>query len=139
MFISLAQVDHFHILRIFALRTMNVEKRVHPMDLGNAYTKLEFIQYGVALERGEQFGIQMWNESVPYDANTPNYGNWSGVVTTPLSKHVICTPISSLREHSHCLVRRSRSCGHQTEMGRETGRHPFGHPTAVGAGWMAAT
>ena len=108
------------------------------MSDGVAYTKHEFVAYGVSNGLGTTFGINMWNESIPEQEDVPNYGNWGGVAVA-LPRLRLYFPDKSQYEMPRVFLRRSRSCGELTESGRATIRHPHGHPTASGLGWIAAT
>ena len=109
------------------------------MDSGSAYTYTEFLEYAVSVGKGSDFGDQLWQESSVYDEVVQDFGYWSGVVVSPISDKVIANVNfhSSYPEHQP-LVRRSWSCGDLTEGGNATERHPSGHPTAFGSGWLAA-
>ena len=115
---------------------------MHPMDdSGLAYSRAEFASFGKAVGLNEEVISRMWTEAEPCaedDANTSNYGNWSGVVTRPMTDVWIAQSYRSDFDTSLPLVRKSWSCGNLTEMGRSTGRHENGHPTAYGAGYIAA-
>ena len=125
-----------------------VERRVHQMDaLGLQFTKQEFLQWANTLFPGDPQGAvqmveRMWRESVIIPPFTPYYGDWAGVFSQGCtSSDHICRDLyrSEWREDVvGSLMRRSYSEGQITEMNRATTRHPGGHPTARGAGWLAA-
>ena len=116
------------------------ERRIHPMSYGHseAYSKDEFVAYALEQNLGPDAGLQMWNEAVPLEQNVPNYGNWGGIAVS-LPKFRVYHPERSNYYEMPKVLCKSRSCGELTEGGRATGRHPNGHPTASGLGWIVAT
>ena len=105
---------------------------------GNAYSWMEFYMFG---NRSIRTAEKLWNESVEETDNVQNWGNWSGVATRPATDLTVSVTFESRFDEYvfKSATVRSLSAGHLTEMGRATVRHPNGHPTAVGLGWIGAT
>jgi hypothetical protein len=115
-------------------------RKVHPMDpTGAAWTFSEFHKFvGRDLKRAKN----MWSEAKVVAPDLPQYGNWSGVVTSVATSDAICGDFESQYETtSKSILKRSLSEGYLTEMGRSTLRHPDGHPTATSfdKAWIAAS
>ena len=105
--------------------------------------------------RVENYALKLWGESAIVDPGRDHWGDWNGVLAgTPCAKkwcnrllHLDEAPSSSCRDQSFrksVAQRRSRSAGELTRDGdavscRTSHRHPQGHPTASGLGWVAAS
>ena len=112
---------------------MMAVRKVHPMDpTGGAFTYEEFVAFA-----GEVDGKRMWDEAVAIDDDIPSFGNWAGVVRNVHQKRVFLGVKSDCGAHGRALCR-SYSHGCRRRNGRVTDRHPDGHPTASGLGWLAA-
>jgi len=109
-------------------------RKTHPMDpMGDAFTYEEFVAYA-----GDVNGERMWGEATAIDEDIPSFGNWSNVVTRVPQQLAFPGVRSNFGAHRSALCR-SYSCGDMRRNGRVTERHPNGHPTASGLGWISAT
>ena len=128
-----------------------VELRVHQMDpAGIQCSKADFLAFAQGMfpgsgSRAEGLAERMWREAVRVPGHVPYYGDWAGVfvqgVTSSdaVARDLFLPRGRGLLSGQDLLRRRSLSEGQLTEMGRPTTRHPGGHPTARGEGWVAAS
>ena len=86
------------------------EKRAHPDDPDNYYSKQEFIDFAISKGKNQAYGLSLWGRSFArgaYDAPRPNPSSRSPC-TTVLSQ---ARGISPARHHSKERRRRSRERG----------------------------
>ena len=123
-----------------------ISSRSHPLDPGTSYFFSEFLtyakqQYPKSPHLAQiDIAIKLWAESDPELKSLPDFGDWTySGEDQGAFPHQLTGMIPSIwGENNKTMVQRSYSCGALAEGGKPTGRHEFGHPTAVGSSWIAA-